>query len=165
MAAVAGKTTPTTRKPEGVLEPLEPPSPLQWIPIVVSLGVERKRSRLRSGEEKVYENCRVRIPKEVVERLGLKGESTILLQIARPRWYHLIDYREHPFRSWFERIKKPWIKAEICQLGHAPRDQCSNYRLLLVIASEKELEELGLEADKPITLQELKDRLAHGKKP
>ena len=144
---------------EEILGPVEPPRPLEWIPVVASLGVERKRVRLRSGEERVYEGYRVRIPKEVVEKLSLQGEATILLQVARPRWYHLINYKEEPFRSRFKQIKKPWVKAEICLLGGAPEELCRDYRTITVIASEEELRELGLEPGQPITLKELLERV------
>ena len=144
---------------EEILGPVEPPRPLEWIPVVASLGVERKRVKLRSGETRVYESYRVRIPKEVVERLGLRGEATVLLQVARPRWYHLINYKEEPFRSRFRQIKKPWVKAEICLLGGAPEELCRQYRLLPVIASEEELRELGLEPGQPVTLEELRRKL------
>ncbi|ALL00763.1 hypothetical protein Pyrde_0713 [Pyrodictium delaneyi] len=143
---------------EEILGPVEPPKPLEWVPLVAALGVERKRVRLRSGEERVYTGYRVRIPKEVVERLGLRGEATILLQAARPRWYHLLDYREEPLRSRFKAIKKPWVKAEICMLGHAPEELCKEYRTVTVIASEEELRRLGLEPGKPVTLRELLER-------
>ena len=145
---------------EEILGPVEPPRPLEWVPLVAGLGVERKRVRLRSGEERVYEGYRVRIPKEVVEKLGLQGEATILLLAARPRWYHLLDYREEPLRSRFREIRKPWVKAEICLLGGAPEELCRGYRLLPVIASEEELRELGLEPGQPVTLRELRERLA-----
>jgi len=143
---------------EEVLGPVEPPKPLEWVPVIASLGIERKRVRLRSGETRVYESYRVRLPKEIVEKLGLRGESTVLLQVARPRWYHLLDYREEPFRTRFKQIKKPWIKAEICLLGLAPQDLCKDYKTITVIASEQELRELGLEPGKPITLRELLER-------
>ena len=144
---------------EEILGPVEPPRPLEWIPVVASLGVERKRVKLRSGETRVYESYRVRIPKEVVERLGLRGEATVLLQVARPRWYHLVNYKEEPFRSRFRQIKKPWVKAEICLLGGAPEELCRQYRLLSVIVSEEELRELGLEPGQPVTLEELRRKL------
>jgi len=148
---------------EEVLGPVEPPRPLEWIPVVASLGVERQRKHLRSGEERVYESYRVRIPKEVVEKLGLQGEATVLLQVARPRWYHLLDYREEPLRSRFKQIKKPWIKAEICLLGHAPPELCKDYKTITVIASEEELRELGLKPGKPVTLKELRELLEQAK--
>jgi len=144
---------------EEILGPVEPPRPLEWIPVVASLGVERKRVKLRSGETRVYEGYRVRIPKEVVEKLGLRGEATVLLQVARPQWYHLLDYREEPLRTRFKQIRRPWIKAEICLLGHAPEELCRDYKLLPVIASEEELRELGLEPGQPVTLRELREKL------
>jgi len=147
---------------EEILGPVEPPRPLEWVPLVASLGVERKRVRLRSGEERVYESYRVRIPKEVVEKLDLRGGATVLLQVARPRWYHLLDYREEPLRSRFRQIRKPWVKAEICLLGGAPEELCRDYRLLPVIASEEELKRLGLEPGQPVALRELLERAKHG---
>jgi len=144
---------------EEVLGPVEPPRPLEWVPLVARLGVERKRVKLRSGEERVYESYRVRIPKEVVEKLGLREGGTILLKAARPRWYHLINYREEPFRTRFKQIRKPWVKAEICLLGLAPEELCRDYRAITVVASEEELKALGLEPGEPVTLQELRELL------
>ena len=141
-----------------MLGSIEPPEPLEWVPVVASLGLERKRVRLRSGDERVYISYRVQIPKEVVERLGLHEEATVLLQVARPRWYHLINYREEPFRSRFKRIKSPWIKAEICMLGLAPEEFCRQYRAITVIASEEELKRLGLQPGQLVTLRELLQR-------
>ena len=138
----------------------EEPRPLVWAPLVASLGVERKRVRLRSGEERVYESYRVRIPKEVVERLGLRDGGTVLALLARPRWYHLLDYRVEPLRSRFESIRKPWVKAEICLLGHGPEEACRRYRVVPLIASEEELRQLGLEPGRPVTLQELREKLS-----
>jgi len=157
METVAKRTTEKSELEE-VLGPVESPRPLEWIPVIASLGIERKRVRLRSGEERVYESYRVRIPKEVVKKLGLQGEATVLLQVARPRWYHLLDYREEPLRTRFKQIRKPWIKAEICMLGLAPQDLCREYRTITVIASEEELRRLGLEPGKPVTLKELLEK-------
>ncbi|NPA04837.1 MAG: AbrB/MazE/SpoVT family DNA-binding domain-containing protein [Crenarchaeota archaeon] len=135
----------------------EPPRPLKWVPVVASLGVERKRVRLRSGEERVYKSYRVRLPRRVVEELGLR-EGTVLLLVAKPRWYHLIDYRVGVFRERF-RALKDWVKAEICMLGGAPEDECRDYRIVPLIASEDELRRLGLRPGEPVTLRELAERL------
>ncbi len=150
---------------EDVLGPVEPPEPLEWVPVVASLGVERRRARLRSGEERVYESYRVRVPKEAVERLGLRDGGTVLMLLARPRWYHLLDYREEPLRSRFREMRRPWVKAEICLLGGAREEDCRDYRIVPVIASEDELKALGLEPGKPVTLRELAERLLERMKP
>ncbi len=150
---------------EEVLGPAEPLEPLEWVPVVASLGVERKRVRLRSGGERVYEGYRVRVPREAVERLGLQDGGTVLMLLARPRWYHLLDYREEPLRSRFREMRRPWVKAEICLMGGAREEDCRDYRIVPVIAGEDELKALGLEPGRPVTLRELVERLREKTRP
>ena len=134
------------------------PKPLNPVWFLATVGPEKRRKRLSDGTVRTYEGYRLRVPREAVEELGLGDGGTVVAALARPRWYHLIDYREEPLRSRFRQIKKPWVKAEICMLGLAPEELCREYRLVPVIASEEELKRLGLEPGQPVTLRELLER-------
>ena len=136
------------------------PRPLEWRSLLARVTATRTRKRLRSGEEKTYATYKVTIPQELVEELGLEPGGLILLQAARPRWYHLLNYHDPDVQRtiWRSPLLPPYARAEICLLGGAPEELCRGYRLLPVIASEEELRELGLEPGQPITLRELLER-------
>jgi hypothetical protein len=50
----------------------------------------------------------------------------VLPLIARPRWYHLLNYKEEPLRTRFRHIRSEWVKTEICLINGAPEDECRN---------------------------------------
>ena len=116
----------------------------------------RMRKRLRSGETRVYEGYRVTIPLELARELSLDSDPELVVAVAKPRWYHSIVYEDATLKL-FHRLP-PYAKAEVCMLGHAPREICKDYRTVTLVASEEEPEKLGLEPGQTITLKELLER-------
>ena len=132
------------------------PEPLKWKVFPAEATRTRMRKRLRSGEVRTYEGYRVTIPLEIARELRLDEDPELVVAVAKPKWYHGIIY-EGATEKLFHRLP-PHAKAEICLLGLASENLCRDYRTITVIASEKELRELGLEPGKPVTLRELLEK-------
>ena len=122
----------------------------------VELTVRPKKAGARG---KTYLQYVVTIPKPVAEELYRMADEQLdnplqLIAILSPaEWYHglLWNKMENTFRRIPEDIRK-----ELTALGINPEDKDET---ILVIAKRKQLEQLGLNPDKPVTLEELTKKI------
>ena len=135
------------------------PRPLEWRGFLARVAAVRTRKRLRSGEEKTYTTYKITIPQNMVEELGLEPGAILGAQVARLRWYHLLNYEDPDVQRWLWDRLPAYARAEVCMLGLATEKLCRDYRTITVIASEEELRKLGLEPGQPVTLRELREKL------
>jgi bifunctional DNA-binding transcriptional regulator/antitoxin component of YhaV-PrlF toxin-antitoxin module len=141
---------------EGEWETVEP---LRIAFYMARLSVIRRVKGLQSsGELKEYESYRVTVPREVVEVLGLAAYQPVIVGIAKPRSYHLINPRDPQLPQMLASMG-PVQMAELCYLGLLPDSTCRGYRLFTVLASEEELEELGIKPYQLVPLSQLRLKL------
>ncbi len=69
-------------------------------------------------------------------------------------WYHVLKWREEPIHAYRELPER--IKLELEALNLSPE---GGHQTLTVLAKPEELKRLGLNPEKPITLEELKRRM------
>ena len=129
------------------------------VPLVVKSYLQRKR--LRSGGEGIYAIYRIDLPKELAEGvLGLRPgeEDMILAFFTEAKWYHLFNWSDPEVaRELLPRL------TEMERLGLcatlAPETVCGGMRPHILVAKPDELKELGLDPEKPITLQDLMEKI------
>lgn len=139
---------------------LEEPRAGRRITVLLRVRAEKQRKKLRSGEERDYVVWRTTIPREAAEELGLDleaDEEVLVATLEVPDWPLLLLYHNPETRRLWGRLP-PEAKAKACQLGHAPQELCKDYKTVTLIASEDELERLGIEPGQTITLKELLER-------
>jgi len=133
--------------------------PLKMAFYMTRLSAIRRVKRLQSsGELREYESYCVTVPREIVEVLGLGAYQPVIVGIAKLRSYHLINPRDPQLPRMLAAME-PMQIAELCYLGLLPDEECRSYRLFTVLATEEELEELGIKPYQLVTLQELKLKL------
>ena len=137
------------------------PRPLEHVVFMARVKAEKQRKKLRSGEEKEYIIYRITIPGEEAKKLGLnpEEENLLLVKLARPRWYHLMNYSDQDVIEALWKKLPTWIKAELCSNKLAPEKLCSQYQTITLVMTQQEIKELGLDLNKPITLEELKKKI------
>jgi len=116
----------------------------------------RQRKRLAGGEVRVYTIYRINLPREAVQRLGLEedAEEPILAFILKPRWFHLFDW-ENPevIEEVLPRLTEK-ERLELCATL-APEKACNGQKPHILLARPEELRELGLDPDRPVTLEDV----------
>jgi len=126
----------------------------------VELVVRPKKAGARG---KTYIQYVVTIPKPVALELyrmagAEKDEAFNVIALLSPaEWYHGLLW--HRMKNVLPRLPEK-IKMELSALGINPEDQDET---VLVIAKKKQLEELGLDPTKPITLVELLKKILEKK--
>ena len=85
------------------------------------------------------------------EELGV--ELPIVVFMAPADWFHGILWEEMPERAW--RTIPVDVRRELESLGLGR----SSERIVYVAARESEVKELGLDPSKPITLEDLKEKI------
>lgn len=137
------------------------PRPLKYVVFLARVRGERQRKKLRSGVVKEYTVYRITIPREVVEKLSLEPEveELVLVRLAKPRWYHLLNYSDRDIVETLWEKLPLWTKLELCSNNLAPEKLCSQYYTVTLVLTKQEIQKLGINPDKPITLEELKNKL------
>ncbi len=116
----------------------------------------RARKRLASGEERSYITYRITLPKDFAEKLGLKddAEDLLLALLVKPRWFHLFDWSNpEVVEEVLPRLTEDEKRILCATL--APESVCGRAKPHILIADPEELRELGLDPDKPLTLEDL----------
>ncbi|MEB3861183.1 MAG: hypothetical protein GSR84_03060 [Desulfurococcales archaeon] len=123
------------------------------IPLIVK--PYKMKKRLKTGEEREYTIYRINLPKNLAETLGLEdGEDLILAYIAQAKWYHLFDWSNpEVLREVLPRLTEK-ERLELCATL-APEKVCEGRRPHILVASPEELRQLGLDPDRPLTLEDL----------
>ncbi len=120
--------------------------------------VRVKKIRVRGRE---YVQHVIYLPKEIAKQLYREANEEedkplpIILLIAPAKWYHLINWSEYNEKE-LEHVPENILK-ELKTLGLLPghEDEVS----VLIEANEDELKDLGINPDKLVSLNELRDRL------
>jgi len=124
--------------------------------ITVELVMRPKKA---GAKGKTYLQYVATIPKPVALKLyeiaGEKPDTTLTLTtyLSPAPWYTGLLWSKND--KTYKRLP-PDIKKELTALGINPEDQDQT---ILVIAKKKQLEKLGLNPDKPITLEELQEKI------
>ena len=123
------------------------------IPLIVK--PYKMKKRLKTGEEREYTIYRINLPKNLAETLGLEdGEDLILAYIAQAKWYHLFDWSNpEVLREVLPRLTER-ERLELCATL-APEKVCEGRRPHILVAHPEELRQLGLDPERPLTLEEL----------
>ncbi len=123
------------------------------IPLIVK--PYRVRKKLRTGEEKEYTIHRINLPKSLAESLGLEdGEDMILAYIAQAKWYHLFDWSNPEVLEEVLPRLTEGEKLELCATL-APDKVCKGRRPHILVANPEDLQQLGLDPGKPLTLDDI----------
>ncbi len=125
------------------------------------------RPKKAGARGKTYLQYVVTIPKPVAlklyEMIGEEPDTTLTLTtyLSPAPWYTGLLWSKND--KTYKRLP-PDIKKELTALGINPEDQDET---ILIIAKKKQLEKLGLDPSKPITLEELEKKILekHAKKP
>lgn len=119
-----------------------------------------KQLKKLSAGSKEYVIYRSNIPVEKAEEMNLGDDELLLVLARKPEWYHLMNWRDKDNQEiLWPRIPEK-IRIELCSIGLAPQELCpKKYIPIIIHALEKELENLGLDPSKPITLEELKKKI------
>ena len=124
-----------------------------WVRLVAK--PYRMAKRLKSGEERVYTGYRVILPRRLAEELGLEGEAPLVARLELAEWWHILDWTAPENRHLWRRLPEE-ARLDLCAKKLAPPDLCGGREALTVLAEPGELRELGLNPQRPITLEELK---------
>ncbi len=139
---------------------------LSWHSVIIRVKKYHQRKRLPGGE-KEYVIYRASIPVKKAEEMGLDDDELLLVLARKPEWYHLMNWEDKDNREiLWPRIPEK-IRIELCSLRLAPQELCPKKHVPIIIhAPEKELKKLGLNPNKPITLEELEKKILekHAKK-
>ncbi|MCD6300485.1 MAG: hypothetical protein J7L82_00250 [Staphylothermus sp.] len=137
------------------------PKPLEYVSFLARVKAEKQKKRLKTGEIKEYITYRLTIPREAAEKLRLDPEEDNLLvvRIAKPKWYHLMNYNDKDVAKAIWKKLPTWIKTELCTNKLAPEQLCNQYQTTTLILTQQEIKELDLDPNKPITLKELEKKI------
>lgn len=117
------------------------------------LRLRAKRIKARGRE---YVQYYISVPKPIAVALAQgsppePGEDTLLTIYAAPSpWYHALDWRDLPMRDLPERIEKEIKALRLHELGKP---------LVLVPARPEDLQQLGLDPSRPLTLGDLEEAI------
>ena len=115
----------------------------------------KARKKLKSGERE-YTTHRITIPVEAARRLGLgEGATALIVTLEEAKWYHLLDWSnpEVARELWNKLTREQQLR--VCQAGLAPPELCNNHKPTTILARPEDLQQLGLDPEKPITLEDL----------
>ncbi len=115
----------------------------------------KTRKKLRTGE-KEYTTHRITIPVEAAKKLGLReGATALIVTLEEARWYHLLDWNnpEVAEELWNKLTREQQLR--VCQAGLAPPQLCDNRKPITVLAKPEDMESLGLDPGKPVTLEDI----------
>ncbi len=124
--------------------------------LVLEVSVRPKRVKTKGRE---YLQHYINLPKWLATRLyEMAGEKPevelpVVMLIAPAEWYHGILWEEMPERAWKTIPEKVRRELEALGLSRTPR------KPVFIVATEEEIRELGLDPNKPITLEELKRKI------
>ncbi len=82
----------------------------------------RQRKKLSSGEEREYLVYKTTLPKEMVEKLGLKDGDLVLIMAKKPKWYHLLNWSDPEIKEKLWKHLSREAKKELIELGLAPKE-------------------------------------------
>ncbi len=82
----------------------------------------RQRKKLSSGEEREYLVYKTTLPKEMVEKLGLKDGDLVLIMAKKPKWYHLLNWNDPEIQEKLWKHLSREAKKELIELGLAPKE-------------------------------------------
>jgi len=129
------------------------------------LTLPARPRRVRSKGHTYYQYT-INVPRSLLPRLleeASAEEGQILpltILVAASPWHHLIDWAQMPPNAWND--LPDHVKRELDALGLDPE----NGERILIPARPEQLRELGLDPEKPITLEDVveavKRRLAAG---
>ena len=126
--------------------------------LVLPVKPSRVRKKLKGGV-KEYVTYRITIPTEAAQALGLEGEAALIVTLERPRWYHLFNWSDPEVAGeLWERLTEAQ-KRKICLKGLAPRELCGGREPITILADPDKLRQLGLDPEKPITLEDLMEKI------
>ncbi len=124
--------------------------------VVLEISVKPKKVRVKGRE---YIQHYINLPKWLAMKLyemaneDPEAELPVVMLVAPAEWYHGILWEEMPERAWKTIPEK--ARKELEALGLSPK----SYKPVYIVATEEEVEELGLDPNKPITLGELKKKI------
>ncbi|MCE4625340.1 MAG: hypothetical protein F7C35_05695 [Desulfurococcales archaeon] len=128
------------------------------VTLVLPVRPSRVRKRLKSGV-KEYVTYRITIPQEAAQALGLEGEAALIVTLERPRWYHLFNWGDPEIAGeLWERLTETQ-RRKVCLKGLAPRELCGGRQPITILADPDRLRELGLDPEKPLTLEDVVERV------
>ena len=127
-----------------------------WVRLVAK--PYRMRKRLKTGEEREYTGYRIILPRRLVEELGLEGEAPLVARLEVAEWYHLLDWTVPENKALWRRLPEK-ARLDLCSKKLAPEDLCTHTETLTVLARPEDLQQLGLDPEKPITIEDLVDAI------
>ncbi len=125
--------------------------------IVAPLLIRPRRVRAKNRE---YVQHIVYVPRLIARTLYDRAEKEIdeelpvITMIAPATWFHVLNWKKEPIHA-FNQLPLD-IRLELEALGLAPTQE---YKPLTVLATSQEIEELGIDHNKPVTLEELKRKI------
>ena len=125
------------------------------VTLVLPTRPYKARKRLKSGERE-YTTHRITIPVKASKSLGLGERATALIvTLEEAKWYHLLDWSnpEVARELWRKLSKEQQLR--VCQADLAPPELCDNHKPITILARPQDLQQLGLDPEKPITLEDL----------
>ena len=125
------------------------------VTLVLPTRPYRARKRLKSGLRE-YTTHRITIPVEAARSLGLgEGATALIVTLEEARWYHLLDWSnpEVARELWGKLSREQQLR--VCQAGLAPPELCNNHKPITILAKPEDLQQLGLNPEKPLTLEDL----------
>ena len=123
-----------------------------WVRLVAK--PYRMRKKLKTGEEKEYTGYRIILPRRLVEELGLEGEAPLVARLEVAEWYHLLDWTVPENKALWRRLPEK-ARLDLCSKKLAPEDLCTHTETLTILAKPGDLQQLGLDPSRPLTLEDL----------
>ncbi|MEB3773671.1 MAG: hypothetical protein GSR86_01930, partial [Desulfurococcales archaeon] len=123
---------------------------------VLPVRANVSRKRLKEGI-KEYITYRINLPASVASNLGLTGGDAILLvALKHPRWFHIFDWGSpEVLEEVLPRLTER-ERLELCATL-APESVCNGRKPHILVADPDRLKSLGLDPEKPITLEDLEE--------
>ena len=132
--------------------------------VTVPLLLKPRRIKVKGHE---YLQHNIYLPRPVVatlyEAAGRNPEEPlpVIALLAPAAWFHILKWRGEPIHAWQQLPRDVRLELEALGLTPEPTDA----ETLTVLASRKELQELGLDPSKPVTLEDLRKSLEKKAKP